>query len=83
MSDACPPFVTMHLLKQLFPTKHEATVWRWNTVAGKGNRLPASDLDGGPANPIWSLDTILDWAERTGLRADMDEGVLSRIMDSV
>lgn len=80
MSDTCPPFITMKLLRELFPDKHQVTVWRWNTAKAGRMRLPAPDVFADPV-PVWSLDTILEWAEANGLRDQMDEGALSRISE--
>jgi hypothetical protein len=80
--NTCPPLVTMKVLKELFPGKAEATVWRWNSVGGRGMRLPTPDAVNEPGNPVWSLGTILEWAERTGVRNEMSESVLARICQS-
>lgn len=73
-------FIGMPLLRELFPTKAKETIWRWNTDRGGKNRLPASDVDFGQRDPGWTVETILEWADRTGLKAEMDEQVLARFV---
>lgn len=62
-TDACPPVVLVNMaeLRKLFPHKTKETVYRWNTEAGKGNRLPEPDLVLGDVS-LWTLDTIRLWA---------------------
>lgn len=71
MSKACPPLVTMKILRELFPNKHEVTVWRWRKV------MPEPDLVVGHVD-LWELDTILGWCE--GRRLTPDAGVVERII---
>lgn len=72
----CPPFITMGLLIELVPQVHEGTVYRWNTAAGGKKQLPPYDLTVGPAE-MWSVDTILEWAETN--RIELDQAALERI----
>lgn len=71
MNQPCPPLVTMKLLRELFPDKHEVTVWRWRKV------MPEPDLVVGHVD-LWQLDTILDWCQ--GRRMTPDAGVVERII---
>lgn len=66
----CAPFITMKLLRELFPDRHEVTVWRWRKA------MPAPDLVVGHVD-LWALDTILVWCE--GRKLVPDAGVLERI----
>lgn len=76
----CGPYIGMPTLRELFPTKTKETIWRWNTHRGGRNRLPVSDVDFGQRDPGWTVDTIIEWAERTGLAAEMDADALGRIL---
>lgn len=66
----CPPLVNMKLLREMFPTKHEVTVWRWR------KNMPEPDLVVGHIE-MWSLATILDWT--AGRRLTPDPDVVERI----
>lgn len=77
--NACPPIVTMKVLKELFPHRPKETIWRWNTAGGGGMRLPTPDAINEPQNPAWWLDTILEWGERTGKNTDWDKSVIARL----
>lgn len=76
----CPPFVEvdMKLVTELFSSYNTATVWRWNTAKAGKNPLPAYDREFG-GTKVWRLDTIVEWANRTGRR--MDDAVLSKILE--
>lgn len=64
MSD-CGPYVNMRVLRELFPDKHEVTVWRWRKA------MPAPDLVVGHVE-LWALDTILEWTATRKLTPDPD-----------
>lgn len=76
-------FIGMPMLRELFPGRASSTLWRWNGDRGGKFRLPESDLDFGQRDPAWTVDTIIEWADRTGLRKEMDEAALARICGSV
>lgn len=59
----CAPFVNMKVLRELFPDRHEVTVWRWRKV------MPEPDLVVGHVE-LWSLDTILGWCATRKLTPD-------------
>lgn len=77
---ACPPFIGMPALRELFPNVPKERLWRYNTDRGGRYRLPASDVEFGQRDPGWTVHTIMQWAERTGLKAEMDAEVLARIV---
>jgi hypothetical protein len=81
MSDGCPPEVLLDMqsLTELLPSYNQASVWRLNTARGGKGRLPAYDRVFG-ATRLWELETILDWAERTGRADKIDQQVLARIV---
>lgn len=77
----CPPEVLLDMqsLTELLPSYNQASVWRLNTARGGRGRLPAYDRVFG-ATRLWELQTILDWAERTGRADKIDQQVLARIV---
>jgi hypothetical protein len=76
--EVCPKYVDMTLLRQLFPTYADASIWRLNTAAGGPNRLPPYDLVFGDTS-LWELETILDWAKASGRLGKIDREVLAQI----
>lgn len=76
----CPPFIGMTGLRELFPNRPQETIWRWNTKRGGRYTLPPSDLDFGQRDPAWTVHTISEWAERTGLIREMDPDAVDRIL---
>lgn len=79
MNDECK-FVGMPALRELFPNRPKETIWRWNTDRGGRFQLPPSDVDFGQRDPGWTLETILEWAHDTGLRDEMDDEAVERIL---
>ena len=73
------PALTMGEIASLFPDKHEVSVYRWRSTKGK-NRLPEPDFvpAGNQQRALWSVETVVGWAERAGLEIDAD--VLARIV---
>lgn len=76
----CGPYIGMPTLRELFPTKTKETIWRWNGERGGKHRLPPSDIDYGQRDPAWTVETIMEWAERTGLVKEMDQVALLRFV---
>lgn len=71
MSETCPPFITMGMLVELLPDKHPITTYRYNTAKGGKKRLPDPDLKLGNV-AMWTVDTIIGWAERNKLALDRE-----------
>lgn len=76
-------FLGMPALRELFPNRPEQTIWRWNTHRGGRYQLPPTDVDYGQRDPGWTVDTIIEWADRTGLRKEMDSDALARFLSDV
>ena len=75
-------YIGMPVLRELFPNRPKETIWRWNTARGGRLQLPPSDVDFGQRDPGWTVDTIMEWAERTGLIEEMDAAALVRIVST-
>lgn len=73
-------YIGMPVLRELFPNRPKETLWRYNTTRGGRFQLPPSDLDYGQRDPAWTVETIIEWADRTGLRKEMNEAALERIL---
>ena len=75
----CQPVLNMALIVDLFAPLHPNTITRWNRAdkTKPGRSLPAPDLCVGGVD-LWSVETVLSWADGVGLK--VDRGVLGRIM---
>lgn len=65
---ACPPVLDMALLIELLPQYASGHVYRLNSVGAGKRRLPPYDLNVGAG--LWSLETILEWANRFAIVLD-------------
>lgn len=79
MNDSCPPYVTIGMLVELLPDRHEITVYRYNGPKGGKKRLPEPDLQLGSVS-MWTVPTIQEWAERNKLTLDAE--ILDRFCQS-
>lgn len=78
MTDRCPPLLNMQCVVELFPQYNPVTVYRWRNTKGKA-RLPEPDLVVGQVD-MWTVQTILDWAEAA--KKNLDHDVLNRIVST-
>lgn len=68
-----PVLLGLAEIARLFPQVAQQTVYRWRVVRGKsGPALPEPVLTVSKT-PMWTEDTILEFAEARGLRVDRAE----------
>lgn len=68
----CGPFINMKLLVELLPGLNPMSVYRYNTEKAQWRRLPPPDaVLAGDVN-LWTVDTIMEWSDRVGMRLNRD-----------